>query len=171
MARDIWIISDTHFQHEGIIHYCDRPFSSSEEMDQTMIENWNKTVRPGDIVYHLGDVFFGNKDEADKLLSKLHGKKRLVVGNHDNVELPVFKRHFKKIRMWRYFSEHGLLLTHVPVHEDALYRGEDLPRLVNVHGHTHQTGPKGRYLNACVEHWDYTPVHIEEFAKLAKEIK
>ena len=88
--RDIWLISDTHFGHENILGFRhggrDGPlirgsrFSSVEEMDEAMIENWNKTVKPGDKIYHLGDVFFGPKDEFIKKWKRLNGQKRLILG-------------------------------------------------------------------------------------------
>lgn len=73
--------ADTHFGHAGVIPWCDRPFSSLEEMDEILIQNWNNTVKPGDYVTHLGD--FAWRDPA-KYRSRLHGHVRLVLGNHDN---------------------------------------------------------------------------------------
>jgi calcineurin-like phosphoesterase family protein len=58
IGREIFVISDTHFGQAKAIEYFGRPFASREEMDETMIERWNAVVRPQDIVYHLGDVFF-----------------------------------------------------------------------------------------------------------------
>ena len=42
--------SDSHFHHANIIKYCNRPFSSVEEMNQVMIERWNEVVKPDDVV-------------------------------------------------------------------------------------------------------------------------
>ena len=60
-----WITSDTHFFHNRIIQYEDRPFANAMEMNEQMIERWNSVVRKDDLVYHLGDVML-NVD-ADKM--------------------------------------------------------------------------------------------------------
>ena len=48
------MISDTHFGDERILRYENRPFSSVEEMDKAIIENWNQVVGEEDTVFHLG---------------------------------------------------------------------------------------------------------------------
>lgn len=172
MAKDIWVISDTHFNHANILKFTGydgkkvRHFTDLQEMNEEMISRWNSVVRPGDKVYHLGDVFFGPYEDADRILSRLNGQKRLIVGNHDTIygrPGEILQRHFRKIHLWRNFSELGLLLSHVPVHESTL--GESRftgKQMVNVHGHTHQNGsPNGPYKSVCVEMINYTPVHIE----------
>lgn len=54
---NIWLVSDTHFNHSNIIKYCNRPYQSVSEMDWDMVEKWNSVVKPNDHVYHLGDVY------------------------------------------------------------------------------------------------------------------
>lgn len=175
---DIYVISDTHFNHSNIIKYCNRPFTHSEEMDERIIENWNSVVKDQDKVYHLGDVYFGGGRDGyiQKLLSRLKGKKRLILGNHDNGKDQILQRAFQKIDVWRMFPEFGLLLTHVPVHKSSLFRGmKDRPTdltkvmmekeesyLKNVHGHIHdKDAPSKDHINVSVERINYTPVNIE----------
>lgn len=164
MSRNIWVTSDTHFGHSNILNFTDdkglpvRPFDSVQEMNQTMVDRWNSVVRPGDKVYHLGDVFFGPKDDFKRLWPRLMGSKRLVVGNHDDIKFLSSGGFFQKVYMWRLFKEHGVLLTHVPLHESSIRGGG-----INVHGHIHQqSSPKGPYKCVCVEQTDYTPVNIED---------
>ncbi len=162
--RDIFITSDTHFNHKNILNFIGlngepvRPgFSSVDEMNEIMIENWNKTVGVNDIVYHCGDVYFGPVAAADLILSRLNGDKRIILGNHDDGELPIFNKHFKKIRGDRYFKDFSLSLSHIPTHPDSI-KGDR-----NVHGHIHEKLiDDDRYVNVCVEHTNYTPVAIEE---------
>lgn len=163
---DIWVTSDTHFGHEGILKFESeaRPFSSVKEMNDALVDNWNSVVKPGDKVYHLGDVMFGDKEDFAKLWPKLHGKKRLIVGNHDDIKWIARGGFFSKVGLWRVFTDMGLLLTHVPINPYGYETGARKD-LVNVHGHVHTRGspfPEVRYRNVCVEVTNLTPVNIEE---------
>lgn len=126
-----------------------------------MIQKWNSVVKDGDSVYHLGDVYFGgyhSPESITKILKSLKGRKRLVVGNHDDLKDPVLHECFSKISMWRFFKEQNILATHVPLHETSLYN-----KGLNIHGHIHtQESPEGPYRNLCVEKINYTPIHMEE---------
>ncbi|WP_024587580.1 metallophosphoesterase [Aliihoeflea sp. 2WW] len=76
-------VSDTHFGHEAILGFCNRPFSSVKEMDEFMVDRWNSVVRDTDIVYHLGDFSFGCPERAVAIHRRLKGRKYLILGNHD----------------------------------------------------------------------------------------
>lgn len=168
MARDIWVISDTHFGHRNIIDYCNRPFKDALTMSLAIRDNWNSVVKPDDIVYHLGDVYMGWNEQQDigQFLGSLNGRKRLILGNHDEGKDVVLHKTFQKIMVWRMFPEFGLLLTHVPVHESALERyeqGKYAYSLVNVHGHIHEKpAPTDLHRNVSVEQINYRPINIEE---------
>lgn len=172
---DIWVISDTHFGHENIIQFCNRPFKNVYRMNTVLMDNWNSVVKPNDKVYHLGDVYFGGgfgSEYWDKYLSMLNGKKRLILGNHDNGKDPLLQKYFEKIDVWRIFGDLGLLLTHVPVHPTTLLEHPRRHAVFNVHGHTHEKGEPGgdtdNYKCVCVEWTDYYPIHLEELLKIAK---
>ena len=79
----IFFTSDTHFGHSKIIDYCKRPFSSIEEHDKTLIQNWNNTVGQDDTVFHLGDFAYGNSQFIANIIKQLNGNIILIKGNHD----------------------------------------------------------------------------------------
>lgn len=163
MSRDYWFISDTHFSHQNILKWGRSEFSTVEDMNEHMIDKWNSVVKKGDLVYHLGDVFFGPKQDFQKLWPRLNGSKRLIVGNHDDVKYMASGGFFQKMMLWRVWHDKPLLFTHVPVHEDCIHERVIQAGGVNVHGHTHMNGsPEGPYRSVCVELNDYTPVNLEE---------
>ena len=82
-AKKIFFTSDTHFNHTNIIKFCKRPFNSAAEQDEELIRRWNEKVDEDGIVFHLGDVGFGNKETISKILHRLNGKIYLIIGNHD----------------------------------------------------------------------------------------
>lgn len=93
----IFFTSDTHFGHTNIIKYCNRPFlfdpskgpddyrnRDTNQMDETLIKNWNSVVQPSDTIYHIGDfAFYRDQRKTINLLRRLNGKKILIRGNHD----------------------------------------------------------------------------------------
>ncbi|MGX7030330.1 metallophosphoesterase [Vagococcus zengguangii] len=80
-----YFIADLHLYHENVIRFCERPFANVEEMNDTLIHNWNQVVTPKDDVYILGDfIVRGSGEEANKILQQLNGKKYLIKGNHEH---------------------------------------------------------------------------------------
>lgn len=160
---DKWFISDTHFFHDNIIAYCGRPFANAEVMNECLVENWNKVVKPNDKVYHLGDVSCGkatggytDKDES-RLLHSLNGHKRLIVGNHDPLKSDVLHRAFEKIDLWKGFKGDNFTCVHIPLPLKALRDGNFC-----VHGHIHNNNLEDpHYINVCVEQRNYTPVNLD----------
>ena len=174
-----FLISDTHFGHEKTCTVFQRedgsplrPFASAEEMDEAMVSRWNARVRPGDKVYHLGDVVINRKFLS--VLARLNGDKVLIRGNHDIFKLEDYTQYFRDVR--GYHVMNGMILSHVPVHSDSIARFG-----ANIHGHLHanrvrrargvdaRTGDilysneiDPRYHCVCVEHTDYAPISLEE---------
>lgn len=165
----IWITSDTHFSHANILTFKDpwgelmRPFSSVEEMDETLVERWNDRVKPSDHVYHLGDVAMSRP--ALKIVERLNGHKRLLFGNHDIYDYKSYTEvGFEKLMSYRKFD--GLFLSHIPIHPSSM------PKFVNVHGHIHANGDLGeRYVNVSVEATGFAPLSLEEVKQRVKEGK
>lgn len=182
-SRDIWVISDTHLNHSNILSFTDEfgvktrgnKFQSVQEMNDHILDKWNSVVKPGDVVYHLGDVAFGSKDEFKSLWPKFNGSKRLIVGNHDDIKFMSSGGFFQKVMMWRVWSEEGIVMSHVPLHQSNKVqygrRNDDQPRqLFNVHGHIHHNqSPEGGYMNMSCEAVNYTPIHLDDLSLYAKE--
>jgi len=169
----MFVVSDTHFSHRNILAFTDkagnpiRPqFSSLEEMDETIVDNWNRVVKPTNIVYHLGDFSFGGKQNIAKFASRLNGKKRLILGNHD-YNAKDYVEHFEEVMSFYQTKKHSVpvVMCHFPLHLSSFqYRVGD--RGINLHGHIHEkTLDDPRWVNVCVEHTNFTPIHIEDVLK------
>jgi calcineurin-like phosphoesterase family protein len=166
-VAETFLISDTHFGDLDSLAYTRddgslfRPFASVQQMDDLMIENWNKTIKPDDKVYHLGDVCIHRKDL--KVLEKLNGKKCLIRGNHDIFKLKDYSKYFYDVRGCHCIDK--FIFTHLPVHRDSLGDWK------NIHGHIHWRRVQFHnfvdpfYYNVCVECNDFTPISFEEVKK------
>lgn len=144
-----YYIADTHFGHDNIRILSNRPFKTIEEMDQTIIENWNKKVKDADDIYILGDFSFRSKDPGI-YLKQLKGNKHLIVGNHDGAILkdPELRKYFVEIRDMKTISDHGtkIVLCHYPLVEwDGYYRGTK-----HFYGHVHNNmnNPTNQYISS-----------------------
>ena len=78
----IFFTSDLHLGHENCIRLCNRPFSSIEEMDETLIENWNRKVTGKDTVYILGDLIYRSKKPPEEYLRRL---RRITTGDGSRI--------------------------------------------------------------------------------------
>ncbi len=162
---NIWFTSDNHFSHTNVIKYCKRPFTSVEEMNETMIQNWNSLVKAGDQIYHLGDFALCKADEATKIVRRLSGQKFMVWGNHDKYTRKdsAFVGHWAwnrdlteiKINDLRVVLCHFAMKTWNKSHYGAY----------QLHGHSHgslKDDPGSLQLDVGVDCWDYRPVNLDE---------
>lgn len=176
-----WWTSDTHFSHTNIIKYCNRPFRDVQEMNEALIEKWNSTVSPDDVVYHLGDLALGQAIEQQiALTARLHGRKHLVPGNHDRIAesfegrrnvakyLPVYKNAGWTILPEKFehvIGERRVVICHFPYVGDSQdadryrhYRPRD-SGLPIIHGHVHtEFAVLGRQFNVGVDVRGFAPV-------------
>lgn len=159
MSRKFFI-SDMHFGHEKIIPYENRPFKDADEMDKTIIENWNKTVKKNDIVFILGDISLHSADKTKKIIQSLKGRKHLIMGNHDSRTVKFYKEcGIEFVSKWSIIVEDWFVLSHIPI-----YLTEDTP-YVNIHGHIHSKCMIGNYFNVSVERIGYKPILFEDIKK------
>lgn len=152
--------ADTHFGHESVITYCDRPFDSVEEMDEALIQNWNEKVGPSDTVYHLGD--FSWHGMAETYRRRLNGNINLILGNHDKQIKrgdPLFG-FVKDTYMFRENDIH-LFLCH--------YAMRTWPKkhygAIQLFGHSHGSlsVPEGcLQMDVGVDCHDYAPISLEQ---------
>lgn len=135
----IFFTSDTHFGHKNIIEFCKRPYSSTEEMDQKLIDNWNAVVGPTDDVYHLGDFCFHGPQRWWELIGALHGRIHLILGNHDlkYIDKGILYMFCEVVHQKVLcLSDRLIYLNHVPF----LCYGGDERGNIQLYGHVH-SGP------------------------------
>ncbi|HEY3736084.1 MAG TPA: metallophosphoesterase family protein [Jatrophihabitans sp.] len=75
--------SDTHYGHQNIIRYCNRPYADVAQMNGDLVARATRSLAPGDELWHLGDVALGHLDETLTHLAAIETSVTLVAGNHD----------------------------------------------------------------------------------------
>lgn len=182
--------SDHHFFHKNVIHYCKRPYTSVEEMNEDMIWRWNCLVSDMDTVYYLGDFSLSKK--ALPIVKRLKGKKILIPGNHDSC-FPGHKKHEREAQVYRdagfqcvftlphpiHIQDAECVLWHlpyipdpVPLDYDLRYEAWRIPDAgkVLLHGHVHERWLKrGRMINVGVDVWNGYPVSEEQVYGVIKD--
>jgi calcineurin-like phosphoesterase family protein len=129
--------SDLHLGHFNIITYCNRPFKTLTEMNETLIRNWNARVKDEDVVYHVGDFCFKNSPggkpgegvavKAMDYVKQLKGRIIFIRGNHDHNN----SMHTITERLVVGYAGHRVNLVHEPCFADPAYQ-------INFVGHVHQ---------------------------------
>jgi len=172
---DIWFTADTHFFHKNICEYSGRPFNSLDEMHEALFYDWNLCVKPGDLIYHLGDfAMTQNKKEdaekVDQLLKRLHGNKQLIIGNHDREAVYKnarwsYANHYKSIKV----GNQKIVLSHYchrvwhHMHKGAWH----------LFGHSHGNlilpEDAGPCMDVGVDCHNFRPINFEEVKLLLKD--
>lgn len=170
-----YFTADLHLGHANIITMCDRPFADVEEMDGTLVENWNSRVLKGDDVWIVGDLSFRGDRAVAEILPKLKGRKHLILGNHDKSWM---KKHSEAARFFESIEQMGkisvdgnkIFMCHYPMMEwDGYYHGSYL-----VYGHIHNAIGQpfwnlivnnNHMLNAGVDVNGYHPVTFGELVE------
>ena len=140
----IFITSDTHFGHDKDFIWQPRGFSSSEEHDRAIIENWNSIVSWDDEVYVLGDLMLGDNESGIRKLNQLNGKIYILYGNHDsntriqmyaNIRPTILCLGLAYILKYRGYS---FYLSHYPTITSNMDTDKPLNRrVISICGHKH----------------------------------
>jgi calcineurin-like phosphoesterase family protein len=154
-----YFTSDSHFGHENVIRYCNRPFANADEMDEAMIERWNAIVKPNDTVYHLGDFAMG-KNAAPNILRRLNGTKHLIWGNHDSNQT-------RKLDLWA-SSQYALEIKEadkliVLCHYSMRVWNKSHYGSLMLYGHSHGSMEgNDQSLDVGVDCWNFEPITLEQ---------
>jgi len=193
----IYYISDTHFYHDNIRKYCQRPFDNTHHMNATMARNIRSVDTAQNRLIHCGDFTFRPKalhETFGELMYPEHNT--LILGNHDRLRSPA---EIRIVQTWFHtlIGTHKLWRTNSLVVEDKLPSGPvkvlvthlpAQPREMgdfdyNVYGHFHNNlflQPErevdwlwvlrdSRYLNAGVEITEYMPQTLAQLIQSNEE--
>ena len=154
-----WFTSDQHFGHANIIQYCQRPFTSIEEMDHEIIERHNKVVNKSDIVIHAGD-FTLIKDRRvahEKYISKLKGDHIFLKGSHDRWLSGAAQIWEKRL------EKHYIVVCHYALRVWARSHYGSW----NLYGHSHNKLPSiGKSHDIGVDGNNFYPYNLEQIIKI-----
>ncbi len=153
--------------HENIIYICERPFANVQEMNRTMIDNWNNVVTDEDIVYHLGDFSFGSFEETKQIVNELNGRICLIMGNHDR---PHSVEWWQKCGFYRVYDKPILIEGFYLLSHEPLDWSDDKSNVfAQIYGHVHNRPEfktvTARTHNVSVEVIGYTPVLLNDVYK------
>jgi calcineurin-like phosphoesterase family protein len=169
-SGNTWFVSDTHWGHANIIKYSNRPFRDVDEMNELMLQEWNKHVKPGDTVYHMGDVAFMPFPKLKNYLWRMNGDIYVTLGNHDK-DIVIHKddllrqakivsiQHYRELKIAGEF----IVLFHYGQRVwNKSHRGS-----IHLYGHSHGSlPPHGKSVDVGVDSkeitHEYRPVHLDE---------
>lgn len=167
--------SDEHLGHRGVIEMSDRPFSSIEEMNETIITNLFN-IPAGSDLYIIGDLAW-NQQAALEVLNRKPKNINLhfIMGNHDH---KAGKTIFKD-KKWTSVSElkvihekeYTITLCHYPM---MVWYRSFVPTSFHLYGHIHKNTPMitptGKQINVNCEFWDYKPISFDRIVEAMKKL-
>lgn len=196
IRRNIWFTSDWHDRHHNAIGFTNRPFKNIYEMEEHFIKDYKRKVKPNDIVYFVGDIFWNTmkKSEIKRILDDLPGSKILIIGNHDKLSIrqamrvgfdfACYEITIKLGKVWTRISHYPYRPTfweNLRFHVKEFFKTgkwnwkyvkhlKKRPRNFGgwlIHGHTHSfEKQKGKMLHVGVDAWNYGLVSESQLVQL-----
>lgn len=174
----VFFSSDLHFGHNRGFLYEPRGFTSIEEHDAAIVENWNKVVKPEDSVYLLGDLMLNDNEGGIAKLNQLNGTIYYIRGNHcSDMRCVLYKEKTSMIPLCSQFETswasvkkingYSFYLSHYPTMTSYLENMAPLKHhLINLHGHTHSKSKFYQDIpfmyNVALDAHNNTPVSFDE---------
>lgn len=164
----IYVTANTNFFDPNIIAQRNLPFKTVEQMNETIIYNWNKAVDKNDTVLHMGNFARCSASSIDSLIKKLHGNIILFPGLLDDksilekcsvILLP------EEIHMDTY--DKTIIFSHHPMLEHL-----NSEIYISIHGHhyTEYTFYKN-FINVSMDYWNFLPIPLPEILTFYKKNK
>lgn len=167
---NIWFWSDPHFHHKNICRLSNRPFSSVEEMNEKLIDNFNSVVKQGDRVFCLGDFSFGRQEETEKIFNRLNKcQHHLIFGNHDGDESSKLPWNWARSYYELKINGVKLVLFHYPIQSwNGAFRGS-----IHLHGHSHGhvKSENIKRMDVGVDCCNYSPINLDQIIDKLKDCK
>ena len=143
----LYFCSDIHYNHENVIKFGNRPFSTVSEMNESILAEFQNKLQPDDILFTLGDDFWRMKEaEIIKIIDTLPTKNLYkLMGNHDKYGYYMcggavgkkYKVLADIIDMSVKYNDniYSLTLCHYPIYDfNKMYHGA-----LHLFGHVHGT--------------------------------
>jgi calcineurin-like phosphoesterase family protein len=162
----IWFTADEHYGHRNIIDFCNRPYKSLEEMNETLIANHNEVVKDEDIVIHAGDFcMWRTKRETvqKKFVMRLNGEHHVFLkGSHD-----YWLRGWEAPQIYEITQKR----MHIVVcHYCMRVWARSHYNSWHLYGHSHgKLEPIGKSWDIGVDNNNYYPVSIDQVRMIMKD--
>jgi calcineurin-like phosphoesterase family protein len=173
----IYFTADLHLGHKNIIRFCDRPFQSVMEMDETIIDNWNSKISGDDTVYVDGDFAYNSTMEYS---SELNGLICLIPGSHDKFKssdylidnVHIIRDHIYQIPDSGLKDEYGNDRLIVLCHYSMRSWNKSHYASYHLFGHHHgRLSPYGLSFDVGVDTNNFFPYSLDDIEKKMKTLK
>lgn len=194
-----WFTSDWHVGHTNIIKYCDRPFGSTQDMDDFLINHANWLLTADDELWVLGDLAFGPIEQTLTRYQELAPRLVLVTGNHDRPHPSYNSKHDKEEWLAKYRALTGAAEiingnTIITLHDGTRAHVSHFPRIAEdhtpsridqftpyrpasdglpvIHGHTHGLWRQNQdHVDVGIDAWGGQLVSEDTLVRLLREPK
>ena len=162
-----WHLGDDRLGTNGKPNLFYRPFTSIEESNKTIMDNFYKEFKDGDILWHLGDVVVGDLKGSEAHLERMrtlypNSQLNLILGNYDTDKVDILSKYFDSIHeefsLVSFSDKLMIYLNHYPSKCKEKLE-EDREYTFAITGHIHSLWKVQRkMINVGVDAWHFKPV-------------